>query len=84
VERLVCAHCGDVIGSYEPIRVVLADGSDRHVGMLTLSAVLALSGSLALHEGCHPALGAERAQREVPAARERDARVRAQCRAGVR
>jgi len=36
VDVLRCAHCSDVVGAYEPIYVLLADGTNRRGSSLTL------------------------------------------------
>ena len=41
------------IGAYEPLVVLLSDGTNRQGSLLTLSAELSTPGHLALHEACH-------------------------------
>jgi hypothetical protein len=53
VDRPYCAHCGDVIGVYETLRVITADGRRLRGSPLTLSFELGLPGSSALHEHCY-------------------------------
>ncbi len=48
-----CERCQEVIGVYEPIRVILRDGSERTGSRLTLNAELRQPGSVVLHEHCH-------------------------------
>lgn len=48
-----CARCGDVIGVYEPLCVVTADGRQLRGSQLTLSRELGLPGSPAFHELCY-------------------------------
>jgi hypothetical protein len=55
MDSLRCVHCRDVIGVYEPIRVLLTDGTLREGSRLTLGEDLGAPGTLALHESCHPA-----------------------------
>ena len=50
-----CAHCQDIIGVYEPMMVVLRDGSERAGSRLTLKSELNEPGNVALHEQCHHA-----------------------------
>jgi hypothetical protein len=50
-----CAHCRDVVGVYEPVRVVLSDGTERHGSPLTLGDQLGISGSVIVHEHCYEA-----------------------------
>ena len=53
MDRLRCAHCGDIIGVYEPMRLLAPDGTDRRGSRLTLGDQLDVPGSTALHEYCH-------------------------------
>ena len=48
-----CSECHDRVGVYEPIWVLLADGSERRGSPLTLADELGSPGALVLHEGCH-------------------------------
>jgi hypothetical protein len=50
-----CAHCQEIIGTYEQIVVVLRGGSKRLGSSVTLSAELAEAGSMAAHAACHAA-----------------------------
>jgi hypothetical protein len=52
VKTLRCAHCGEVIGVYEPTRVVLGDGTELNGSRLTLRSELETPGSVAVHERC--------------------------------
>jgi hypothetical protein len=56
VEWLRCVQCGDLIGVYEPLLLVLHDGSHLTGSRLTLSAELAQPAVLAFHEHCFDAL----------------------------
>ena len=49
---MCCKSCGDVIGMYEPMRLILRDGSERTGSRLTLRDELSQPGSVVLHEGC--------------------------------
>jgi hypothetical protein len=53
MDRARCARCGDVIGVYEPLRVITADGRRVRGSPLTLSSELGLPGSSAFHEQCY-------------------------------
>lgn len=48
-DRLYCAHCGEVIGVYEPAGVMLRDGTELEGSPLTLGEQLRTLGSVALH-----------------------------------
>jgi hypothetical protein len=50
--RPCCDRCQDVIGVYEPVVVILPDGSERSGSWLTLGSALADPESRALHERC--------------------------------
>jgi hypothetical protein len=53
MERLCCAYCGEIMGVYEPIRVLLPDASERHGSLLKLEVELQVPGVFAVHEGCY-------------------------------
>ena len=53
MERSICAYCGEIIGVYEPIRVLLPDASERHGSLLELEAELQAPGVIVVHEGCY-------------------------------
>jgi hypothetical protein len=53
MKPLRCPRCGTAIGAYEPLVVLLSDGTNRHGSLLTLSTELSTPGHLALHEECH-------------------------------
>ena len=53
MDRLRCPYCGDVIGVYEPARVVLDEGSELAGSLLTLRSELQTSGSVMFHERCY-------------------------------
>jgi hypothetical protein len=53
MERWLCAYCGEIVGVYEPIRVLLPDGGDAHGSLIKLDAELQAPGVIVLHEGCH-------------------------------
>jgi len=55
MDRLRCARCQDIIGVYEPIMVILRDGSKRAGSPLTLNSELQDTQSVAVHEQCHRA-----------------------------
>jgi hypothetical protein len=55
MDRWYCSHCGDLIGVYEPARVILEDGSDLKGSVLTLGFELQPPGSSLVHERCYAA-----------------------------
>jgi hypothetical protein len=59
-DRLRCVHCGEVVGVYEPARVLLSDGTEQHGSRLTLRAQLGTPGVILVHERCHDAYTQER------------------------
>ena len=60
MDRLCCAYCRDVIGVYEPTRVILDDGTELRGSRLTLRSELERPGSIAVHEPCYGAFDIER------------------------
>ena len=56
-----CPRCDEIVGAYEPIRVLLFDGSCHRGSRLTLRDLLAARGGLALHERCYDGAEAHRA-----------------------
>lgn len=66
MERLLCAHCQDVIGSYEPIVVRLADGRTLTGALGTLKSELAAHGGTAVHQACHQAAHEQPSPRKTP------------------
>jgi hypothetical protein len=54
MERVRCARCSEVIGVYEPVRMVLRGGGEFSGSLLTLHSELERPGSIALHATCHP------------------------------
>jgi hypothetical protein len=60
MDRLCCPYCGDVIGVYEPARVIFDDGSELQGSLLTLRSELDTPGSIAVHERCCGELGSDR------------------------
>ncbi len=60
MDRLFCAYCREVIGVYEPTRVILEDGSELRDSRLTLRSELDRPGSVAVHERCLGAFDVER------------------------
>jgi hypothetical protein len=47
-----CAHCGELIGVYEPARLLLPDGTERRGSPLTFADHLGAPGTLVVHERC--------------------------------
>jgi hypothetical protein len=60
MDRLCCPYCGEVIGVYEPARVILDDGSELPGSLLTLRSELHTPGSVVVHERCHDNPGIDR------------------------
>jgi hypothetical protein len=56
----VLCRCGEVIGVYEPARVIFDDGSELPGSLLTLRSELETPGSIAVHERCYAELGSDR------------------------
>jgi hypothetical protein len=62
VGRPRCAHYGEIVGVYEPARLLVPDGSDRHGSPLTLGDQIEAPGSTVLHERCHEPFERARSQ----------------------
>ena len=62
MERPRCAHCQDVIGTYEPARVMLADGTELTGSFLSMGEKLEDPGSVALHSRCYDVFKQGRAE----------------------
>lgn len=60
MEVLPCAHCGEVIGVYEPAWVILDDGTELRGSRLTLASELETPGNIAVHERCYDDLDIDR------------------------
>ena len=58
MDHLRCVRCQDIIGVYEPMRVILGDGRVRAGSRLTLGSELQGTESLVFHEHCHLAAAA--------------------------
>jgi len=54
MERVYCAHCCEVIGVYEPMRLILSAGGEFTGSLLTLGSEFARPGAAAVHETCYP------------------------------
>jgi hypothetical protein len=63
MEQPRCAYCHEIIGVYDPVRVMLRDGTELKGSSLTLGEQLKAPGSLALHARCYDAFQ----QRRKPA-----------------
>jgi hypothetical protein len=60
VRQLRCARCGEPIGVYEPIVLLLhEDGSERRGSILTLEGQLETPGAVVLHDACRVSLEAD-------------------------
>jgi hypothetical protein len=64
-----CAHCGEIIGVYEPARLALPDGTERHGSPLTLGDQLSTPDSVVVHERCYEAFEQGRNERRADAGR---------------
>jgi hypothetical protein len=53
MEQPRCAYCHDIIGVYEPVRVMQRDGTELRGSSLTLGDQLEAPGSVALHARCY-------------------------------
>jgi hypothetical protein len=61
LDRLGCAHSGEIVGVYEPMRLLLADGRDRRGSPLTPGDQLEAPGSTAVHEARYDSFAQQRA-----------------------
>ncbi|MGO9905412.1 MAG: hypothetical protein ACLP4R_18885 [Solirubrobacteraceae bacterium] len=52
MDRLRCEHCGEIV-VYEPMRLLLPDGRDRHGSPLSLGDQLDVPGRTVVHERCY-------------------------------
>jgi len=59
-DRPRCVHCGEIIGAYEPARLVLSDGINLRVSPSTLGAEPVAPGSVLVHDACYAAFARER------------------------
>ena len=48
-----CVHCGEVVGVYEPARLLLSDGTERPGSLLGLGELLQAPRAVVVHERCH-------------------------------
>ena len=55
MDPLRCAHCQDIVGVYEPVLLILSNGSNRRGSALTLGDQLDAPGSIVVHEQCYEA-----------------------------
>ena len=53
MDRLRCEHCVEIVGVYEPMRLLLPDGRDRHGSPLSLGDQLDVPGRTVVHERCY-------------------------------
>jgi hypothetical protein len=53
MDRLHCPCCREVIGVYEPMWVILRDGSEHAGSCLSLALELREQESVGLHQRCH-------------------------------
>jgi hypothetical protein len=60
-DRPRCLYCGDIVGVYEPARLLLSDGTEHHGSALTLAEELGMPGGILVHERCYAAFTRQRA-----------------------
>jgi hypothetical protein len=66
-DRPRCAHCSDIIGVYDPARLLLPDGTNRQGSLPTLRAQLNGTLGVLVHERCYePLLRARQERRAAP------------------
>jgi hypothetical protein len=53
MEQPLCAYCHEIMGVYESVRVMLADGTELRGSPLTLGEELEAPGSVAVHARCY-------------------------------
>ncbi len=53
MERPRCAHCYEILGVYEPVRVIQHDGTELDGSALTLGEQLGAPGNVVLHARCY-------------------------------
>jgi hypothetical protein len=58
-DRPRCVQCGEIIGAYEPARLVLSDGITLRVSPLTLGTEPVAPGSVFVHADCSEAFARE-------------------------
>ena len=59
VNRLRCQHCGEIVGVYEPARLVLSDGTNWRGSPLTFDVAVEAHGAIVVHERCYKAFDTE-------------------------
>jgi hypothetical protein len=62
VERPRCVHCGEIVGVYEPARLVLSDGANWSGSPLTFGDALDAHGAIVVHERCYADFERDRGQ----------------------
>lgn len=53
MEPSLCAYCGEIVGVYEPIRVLLPGAGVLDGSLLKLEAELQAPGVMVVHERCY-------------------------------
>ena len=53
VDRPRCAYYGDIVGVYEPARLLLSEGTELGGSPLTLGDELHTPGAIVVHERCY-------------------------------
>lgn len=66
-DRPRCVHCGEIVGVYEPARLLLSDGTEQHGSRLTLRDQPGPLGGILVHERCGDAFRRERGDGPAPA-----------------
>jgi hypothetical protein len=66
-DRPRCVHCGEIVGVYEPARVLQTDGTEQHGSRPTLGEALGTPGGILVHECCYEAYARERGDDPPPA-----------------
>ena len=66
MNRVRCGYCGEIVGVYEPMRLLLPEGGDRHGSPLMLGHELDVLGSTVVHERCYEAFDPGVAPRRNP------------------
>jgi hypothetical protein len=66
-DRPRCVHCGEIVGVYEPARLLLTDRTEQQGSRLTLGDQLDTPGGILVHERCYAAFRQERGDDRAPA-----------------
>ena len=52
-DRPHCVQCGEIVGVYEPARLLLSDGTEHDGSPLTLGQQFDMPGAIVVHERCY-------------------------------